>query len=508
MPGGAADRPIVFCGGHRYFMSILIVTNRVEDWPATLEGVQVVNDNDYLTDPKFNELRGVKVFNLCRSYKYQTAGYYVSLLAEARGHKPLPNVATVRDLKTKAVVRMVSDEIDALIQSSLNSIKADQFQLSIYFGQNMAERYQRLALTLFNQFQSPMLRAHFSRGSNARWQLRKVDSISGNEVPAPHWEFVGQAATAFFSNRRQWAKKKAQPRFSLGILHNPDNSNAPSDAKALKKFVRAAESLGMSAELIRKDDYAKIVQFDALFIRDTTFIESYTYRFSRKAEGEGLIVIDDPQSILRCTNKVYLAELLARHHVAIPKTVVAHAGNTDEIGRQLGFPVVLKRPDSAFSQGVIKVADAKELETELKKFLQDSDLVVAQEFLPTTFDWRIGVLDQQPLYACKYFMARGHWQIINHNDPGRDRLGRFETVPVDWAPRKAVQLAVKAANLIGNGLYGVDVKESNGKFYVIEVNDNPNLEAGIEDQVLKDELYHRIMSVFLRRLEQKKSRYA
>ena len=303
-------------------------------------------------------------------------------------------------------------------------------------------------------------------------------------------------------------QEKAQPRFSLGILHNPDNSNAPSDAKALKKFVRAAESLGMSAELIRKDDYAKIVQFDALFIRDTTFIESYTYRFSRKAEGEGLIVIDDPQSILRCTNKVYLAELLARHHVAIPKTVVAHAGNTDEIGRQLGFPVVLKRPDSAFSQGVIKVADAKELETELKKFLHDSDLVVAQEFLPTTFDWRIGVLDQQPLYACKYFMARGHWQIINHNDPGRDRLGRFETVPVDWAPRKAVQLAVKAANLIGHGLYGVDVKESNGKFYVIEVNDNPNLEAGIEDQVLKDELYHRIMSVFLRRLEQKKSRYA
>jgi glutathione synthase/RimK-type ligase-like ATP-grasp enzyme len=263
----------------------------------------------------------------------------------------------------------------------------------------------------------------------------------------------------------------------------------------------------MSTELITKDDYAKIVQYDGLFIRDTTYIENHTYRFARKAEGEGLVVIDDPQSILRCTNKVYLAELLGRHGVAIPRTIVAHEDNASQIGPQLGFPVVLKRPDSAFSQGVIKVGDPTELQQQLESFLEDSDLVVAQEFLPTTFDWRIGVLDQQPLFACKYFMARGHWQIINHSDNGEDHYGTFETVPVEWAPRKAVQLAVKAAGLIGNGLYGVDVKESNGKFYIIEVNDNPNIDAGVEDAVLKDELYMRIMSVLLRRIEQRKTRH-
>lgn len=488
-------------------MPVLIVTSKAEDWPAHIDGVEVIDDESYLTDPAYSERRGAKVFNLCRSYRYQSTGYYVSLLAEARGHKPLPSVATVRDLKTQSVVRMVSDEFDELIQKSLSSIKSSTFRLSIYFGQNMAAKYQRLALTLFNQFQSPMLRADFSQDSKGRWQLRKVDSISGNDVPAAHWEFIAKAAAKHFASRRVVAQKKSSPRFEMAILHRPDDPSPPSDTKALKKFIKAAEALDIAAELITKDDYGRIAQFDSLFIRDTTFIDNYTYRFSRKADGEGLVVIDDPQSILRCTNKVYLAELLSRHNILIPKTIVAHSRNANVVGEQLKFPLVLKKPDSAFSQGVIKIDNQAELSDRLELFFKESDLVVAQEFLPTTFDWRIGIIDQQPIFACKYYMASGHWQIIDHNKQGNDQYGRFETMPIEWAPRKAVQVALKSANLIGNGLYGVDVKESNGKFYVIEVNDNPNIDSGVEDQVLKDELYLRIMSVFLRRMEQKKSRY-
>ena len=77
--------------------------------------------------------------------------------------------------------------------------------------------------------------------------------------------------------------------------------------------------------------------------------------------------------------------------------------------------------------------------------------------------------------------------------------------PIETAPRKAVAVALKAANLIGDGLYGVDVKEVNGDFYVIEVNDNPNLDAGIEDGILREELYLRVMRSFLQRIEQQKA---
>ena len=55
-----------------------------------------------------------------------------------------------------------------------------------------------------------------------------------------------------------------------------------------------------------------MAEFDALWIRATTSIDNFTYRFARRAQQEGMPVIDDPQSMIRCTNKVYLAERLAR----------------------------------------------------------------------------------------------------------------------------------------------------------------------------------------------------
>jgi glutathione synthase/RimK-type ligase-like ATP-grasp enzyme len=189
----------------------------------------------------------------------------------------------------------------------------------------------------------------------------------------------------------------------------------------------------------------------------------------------------------------------------MPKTVVLHRENLHAIAKELGFPCVIKKPDSAFSQGVIKIESPEMLELMAPEFLGESELLVAQEFLPTEFDWRIGVLDQRPLYACKYYMAKGHWQIIQHEEKGNGRYGKAETLPVELAPRKAVNLAVKAANLIGDGLYGVDVKQSGGQFYVIEVNDNPNIDAGVEDQILRDELYRRLAEVFVERIERRKA---
>jgi glutathione synthase/RimK-type ligase-like ATP-grasp enzyme len=482
---------------------ILIIANSHKEWPFRIPDVDVLDAWSYLTRPEFSELRGVKVFNLCRSYRYQTVGYYVSLLAEARGHKPLPSITTLQDLRSQAMMRLVSEELDDLIQHSLGPIQSERFTLSIYFGRNLAKRYERLSLHLFNLFQSPLLRVQFKRYK--KWQIRSVATIAANDVPDGHWPFVLEVARHYFEGRHGAQRKRTRTRYDLAILHNPDEEEPPSGPEALKKFIKAAENLGVRAELITRDDYARIAEFDALFIRETTSVNHHTYRFARRASGEGLIVIDDPESIVRCTNKVYLAELLGRHDIPIPKTVVVHRDNENNGTAELGFPCVLKRPDSSFSRGVVRINSAHELHEQLALLFEDSDLVVAQEYVPTTFDWRIGILNRKPIYACKYFMARDHWQIVRQDRNGDARYGKSETIPVELAPRRAVGAALKAANLIGDGLYGVDVKESNKKFYVIEVNDNPNIDVGVEDAVLRDELYNRIMETFLDRIERSKA---
>jgi len=482
---------------------ILIILNDPKRWPFQIPNVDVVDARSYLTRPEYSEMRGVKLFNLCRSYRYQSSGYYVSLLAEARGHKPLPSVTAIQDMKNQAMVRMVSEELEELIQTSLAPIQSDKFTLSVYFGGNMAKRYARLAIHLFNVFPAPLLRAQFVR--DKRWVLRSLTAIPASEVPASHRPFVVSVATEHFAGRRGRVRRRARARYDLAILCNSGDPVPPSDEKALAKFTKAAESIGLAVERIGRDDYARLAEFDALFIRETTAVNHYTYRFSRRASSEGLVVIDDPESIVKCTNKVYLAEILARQGVPIPRTVLVHRDNVDLIPEKLGFPCVLKKPDSAFSLGVTKVTCQEELCAEIKRLLAESELVVAQEFLPTTFDWRIGILDRRPLYACKYYMARNHWQIIRRDGAGNGKYGKCETLPVELAPARAVRVALKAANLMGDGLYGVDVKQSGKDFFVIEVNDNPNIDSGVEDAVLKQELYRRIMSHLLRRIEQRKA---
>ena len=65
-----------------------------------------------------------------------------------------------------------------------------------------------------------------------------------------------------------------------------------------------------------------------------------------------------------------------------------------------------------------------------------------------------------------------------------------------------IDIAVRAARPIGEGFYGVDIKATDRGFIVMEVNDNPNLEHGIEDQVGKDEIWIRVLKWLIERVEQ------
>src|SRR5690606_404296 len=93
----------------------------------------------------------------------------------------------------------------------------------------------------------------------------------------------------------------------------------------------------------------------------------------------------------------------------------------------------------------------------------------------------------------------------DHKKGGGFSEGRFRTMPVEEAPANVVQTALKAANLIGDGLYGVDLKQHAKGVFVIAVNDNPNLEAGVEDAWLMDVLNRAILAEFARRIDSKRN---
>ena len=70
-------------------------------------------------------------------------------------------------------------------------------------------------------------------------------------------------------------------------------------------------------------------------------------------------------------------------------------------------------------------------------------------------------------------------------------------------PKTVTRLAVKVSASIGKGLYGVDIKNGGEKALVIEVNDNPSIDHGIEDKILGNELYRIILREFTQQLTRK-----
>ncbi|HYG18259.1 MAG TPA: RimK family protein [Ohtaekwangia sp.] len=479
-------------------MQKLIIVENPDFWNFKLDGVEIITPSRYIADPVFQTAKGLRILNLCKSYQYQSIGYYVSLLAEARKHNVLPEVYTIQDFRFPSILREDSQDFDDLIQQTFKHEKSDKVEFDIYLGIAQQESHNKLAKQLFLYVQSPCLNVTFLKKS--KWLLQSVKPLSLDEVPLEDRMLLHKAVDKYLLRKRD-VQQPDKKKYDMAILIDPEDPNPPSDEKAIQRFIKAGDQAGFNVEVITRNDFGDLIEYDALFIRETTFVNHHTFKFAKKAESLGLVVIDDPDSILKCTNKVYLYELLNANKILTPKSFVISKENYKSLPEKLAYPFILKQPDGAFSKGVFKINDAAEYKQVCANMFQKSELLIAQEFLPTPFDWRVGVIDGKPLYVCKYYMASKHWQIVNWDSEKHEQEGDVESVAVDQAPAGLIRTALKATALIGKSLYGVDMKEVDGKFYVIEINDNPNIDAGMEDKILKDKLYAQIMDVFLNKIK-------
>ncbi|MBN2600768.1 MAG: RimK family protein [Candidatus Marinimicrobia bacterium] len=491
-------------------MSIqIVIVENLNDWPKHFPAATVVTAKDYISKLDFFKLKNAQIVNFCRSYQYLSMGYYCSLLAAARRQRAIPRVRTITELSRKSIYSINVEDLDELVQRVLK--KRDrgttEIEFNIFFGMCQQIEFAELARQIFDLFRCPLLKVELKY--SIRWQITSIRPITINNLPKDKQAFFIDTFSKYSQKRWQTPRLPKQSRFDLAILYNPKEQLPPSNRRALKKFITIGKKAGLSVELIEKKDYSSLPEYDALFIRETTQINHHSYLFSKRAEAEGMVVIDDPDSIVKCTNKVYLAELLTANNIATPGTLILKEDdlkNISNIENLITYPVILKIPDSSFSKGVFKAKNQTEFKAISDKLFEESDLILAQEYMYTNYDWRIGIFNRLPLFACQYFMSKKHWQIVKHNPSGSYSEGEFRTFAVEDAPQAIVKLASKAAGLIGNGLYGVDIKVIGQKPYVIEINDNPNIDAGVEDDFLGDRLYQIIIDEFIRRIELSKSR--
>ncbi|AGF77161.1 glutathione synthase/ribosomal protein S6 modification enzyme (glutaminyl transferase) [Desulfocapsa sulfexigens DSM 10523] len=487
--------------------SVLIIIDSLDLWEPYYHSDSVITAIQYLQREELSQDPHL-VINLCSDLSYNSEGYYCSLLAQARDHKVIPKVETLNKFDNSITMKLDSamSRLLRFDKSALFEKECDcSHHLDLFFGKCEDPKYERLGRFFFDLYPCPLMRVSFSGPQRA--EICNIRLLSLTELDDRQQDLFAGSLDLF--NKKVWRqpRSKKPARYDLAIFYDPEELLPPSNKSALKLFLNEARKMNVNAELLTADDASRLMEFDALFIRQTTAVNHITYQLAQKAQQADMVVIDDPASIVCCTNKVYLKELMDRSAIPAPRSILLFREKIpsyEEVSEYLGRTMVMKIPDGSFSIGVSLVSSDKEYIALQEALFQHSSVLLIQEFMPTEFDWRIGVLNGECIYACKYYMARGHWQIYQHKASGLTKSGKSETVPVHQVPSQVTRIAKKVSAAIGKGLYGVDIKDVDGQAVVIEVNDNPSIDHGVEDKILGSELYRIILREFIARLNKKR----
>lgn len=477
----------------------IIVTDKPSMFDESKEKL-FVTTHDFITAVSHKSFlrRNIKVINLSGDYTYLSRGYYVSLLAEAKKFQSIPKIDGIVSLNWRRHHANFLSEINDYLEKSVDFPFEEPLvrTFTSFFGRHVNKKIEVIARKLFDVFRFPIVTFDLKYTHKKKWIISNVHARSFNSLLDEQIPVFKSDLDEFTGSAWKYRdKEKIHERYWVAILYNPHEKNPPSSLKTLDKFIKVGKKMGIWIELITKDDLSSLLEFDALLIRETTAINNHTYRFAQKAESEGIPTIDDTKSIIRCCNKIYLNELMEINGIDHPKSIVLDKKTWLSVLDDIDLPAVIKVPDGSFSYGVFKVSTKNELLNKAQELFSKSDFLLCQEFTPSEYDWRIGILNNQPLFASKYFMAEGHWQIYNHNANKKSSMsGKAESIAIEEVPDGVMSAALKVTKLIGEGLYGVDIKQmKDGRVLVIEVNDNPNIDMGIEDVVLKDQLYEKLL---------------
>src|SRR6201992_430442 len=105
----------------------VVLVDQLRDFPNAETPHKVITTRDYLARPKLFAGAGrAKLINLSRSYNYQSKGYYGSLLAAARGHRGLPSVETMFELRERKLYEQSLPDLEEALSSAAHRARASE----------------------------------------------------------------------------------------------------------------------------------------------------------------------------------------------------------------------------------------------------------------------------------------------------------------------------------------------------------------------------------------------
>ena len=218
----------------------------------------------------------------------------------------------------------------------------------------------------------------------------------------------------------------------------------------------------------------KLEGYDAMIPRIGASNTFYGTAVVRQFQMMGVFTPNSSQAISRSRDKLRCLQILGSKGIGLPVTGFAHSikdidGLVDIVG---GPPLVVKLLEGTQGIGVV-LAETKQAATSVIEAFRGLDVnILVQEFIKEAegADIRAFVVGDRVIAAMKRQAARGEFRSNLH------RGGKAEKIKLTPEERST---AVRAAQILGLKVAGVDILRSNHGPVVMEVNSSPGLE-GIE----------------------------
>lgn len=262
-----------------------------------------------------------------------------------------------------------------------------------------------------------------------------------------------------------------------------------------KRLVEAGQARGHQVEVINtmlcymditksrpvvRYEGEELPYYDAVIPRIGASVTFYGTSVVRQFEMMGTFSVNESVAISRSRDKLRSLQLLARKGVGLPRTGFASKStNTKDLIKTVGgAPLVIKLLEGTQGIGVVLAENDKSAESIIQAFMGLKANILVQEFIKEAggADIRCFVVGDKVVAAMKRQGAEGEFRSNLH------RGGSAMLVKLSKEERAT---AVTAAKVMGLGMCGVDLLQSNSGPVVMEVNSSPGLE-GIENATGKD----------------------
>ena len=227
-----------------------------------------------------------------------------------------------------------------------------------------------------------------------------------------------------------------------------------------------------SLSIYHRNSHRRLDDIDVVLPRIGASITEYGLAVVRQFSIMGVPIVNNSVPIARSRDKLRSLQLLSQHDIEIPRTVMARSPS--QIGRALeavgGPPVVLKLIQGSQGVGVMLAETLPALEAILDTLWGLGQNILIQEFIAESKgrDIRALVVGGRVVAAMRRTARVGEFRSNIH----RGGAGRAVKLAPDFE-----EIAIKATEVMGLQVAGVDMLESRSGPKVIEINSSPGFEG-------------------------------